>query len=478
MSISKKAFSGTVWTTASSLVQAVIQILRLSILTRYLDKSDFGLIAIVVLVLGFTNIFADLGISVSLFSRQNISKKEYSSLFWVSLILAVVLYGIVSLSAPLVASFYNLPELSLLIPVMALDLIISTAGRQFKIFKQKELEFKSLALIEIVSAILSIGVAVWLAIKGLGVWSLIYSTLSASLISTLLLIITGIRNHPLVFYINIREGKAFYRIGLYQTGSQILDYLAGQIDILLIGKLMGPAELGVYNLVKQLVMRIYGLINPIITKVSIPVMAKLSNNQSQLKDSFLQMLRLASLVNFAIYGLLALLAKEILGIIYGYSYVESASLLKILCMWGAVTSLMSAASGIIVVTGRTEVGFRWTLIRVVINPLFILIGYQFGIIGVAIGQAIYIIVFYGLYWKVVLKKILEQLKIVEYLTVGLLQLIEVVCIVYFLTQWKSSVGEYLYSFVLNLIIFTSIFTLIYLLLNRRLILNLIKNIKI
>jgi len=415
MSLRKQAISGTFWTALASTVLAVIQILRLSILTRFLEKSDFGLVAIVVLVLGFTQIFTDLGISISLFSRHDITKKEYSSLYWVSLLLGGFLYIVVSLSAPLVATFYNQPELALLIPVMGLDLVFSTAGRQFRIFRQKELKFKSLALIDIVTSAISLGIAVWVASEGGGAWSIVYSTLFASFTSSVLLIISGLRSHPLVWYINFSEGKSFYKVGLFQTGSQILDYVSSQLDVIIIGKLMGTAELGVYNLVKQLVMRIYALVNPILTRVFIPLLAKLNEDLPLLKAHYLKMLNIAAFVNFAIYGAIALSARELLTIIYGPTFANSAIILQLLCLWGGVASVMNCASSLIVATGKTELGFRWTIVRVIANPVFIIVGYQYGLIGIAVAQMLYALVFYSFYWALVIRKILEMLSYAEYL---------------------------------------------------------------
>jgi O-antigen/teichoic acid export membrane protein len=409
MSSKNPVLSGTIWTATSSGVLATIQILRLSILTRYIEKSDFGLVAIVILVLGFTQIFSDLGVSVSLFSRQNISKKEYSSLYWVSILLGVILYIILCLSAPLIASFYNIEEIESIIPLMGLDLIITTAGRQFRIFRQKAMQFKSLALIDITTTLLSLLIAISVAMNGGGVWSIVYSTLFASLTSTTLLIVSGLRTHPLSFHINLQEGKSFYKIGFYQTGSQILDYIASQLDILIIGKLMGTSELGIYNLIKQLVLRIYTLLNPIITRVSVPLLAKLNHAPELLRDNFLDMMKIVSFANFFIYGLMAVLSKEILLVLFGESYVSFYFILQILCLWGGVTSVMSAASSLIVVTGRTDLGFQWTIIRIVANPIFIVTGYQYGLKGIVIAQATYSLIFFSLYWKIVLNKILKLL---------------------------------------------------------------------
>jgi O-antigen/teichoic acid export membrane protein len=462
MSLKKQAISGSFWTTVSFAVQSVIQILRLSILTRFLEKSDFGLVAIVTLVIGFTHIFADLGVSVSLFSRKVISKKEYSSLYWVALLLGLFLYGVLCLSTPFISSFYQMPELKMLIPVMGLDLITSTAGRQFRIFREKSLKFKSLAIIDIIGSVLSIIVAVWVAMKGGGVWSIVFSSLFASFTSTLILIVIGWRSHPLLFYIDLKEGRQFYKIGFYQTGSQILDYFASQLDILIIGKLMAASDLGVYNLIKQLVLKIYGMINPIISKVAIPVLATLNDNIVLLKEKYLQMIKISSFVNLAIYGVTALLSKEIITILYGKSYVEAYMILQILCIWGGITSIMSIASSIIVVTGRTDIGFKWTLIRVFANPFFIVVGYQFGLIGIVISQSLYSLFFYSVYWKLVINRILKTLAYKEYLLAFLRFFLSSLILFTVFTLFKESLGEYKNYLWLNLMLFGALFMVGYL----------------
>ncbi len=467
MSLRKQAISGSFWTTLSFATQSVIQILRLSILTRFLEKSDFGLVAIVTLVLGFTHIFADLGVSVSLYSRQDITKKEYSGLYWVALLLGVFLYLLLCLFAPLISSFYGMRELKLLIPVMSLDLLIVNAGRQFRIFKEKALQFKTLAFIDIIASLLSIIVAVWVAMEGGGVWSIIFSALSASFISSVALVVTGWKTHPLLLYINLKQGRSFYKIGIYQTGSQILDYIASQLDILIIGKIMAAADLGVYNLIKQLVLKIYGLINPIISKVSIPLLSTLSDNYEVLKDKYLQIIKLASFVNLAVYGVTAVLAREIITLFYGESYAASYILLQILCVWGGLISIVSIASSIIVVTGKTDVGFRWTVIRVIANPVFIIVGYRFGLLGIVIGQALYALTFYSVYWKIVIQKVLVNLNYAEYVGACLKFFVSAIVLFVVCHVFKQSLGDYKNSLWINIILFGTLFTGFYLILNNK-----------
>lgn len=460
----QQAISGTKWTTISMAVQVIAQLLKLSVLTRFLEKSDFGLVAIVTLVLGFTHIFADLGVSVALFSKDQISKKEYSSLFWVSLLSGIFLYAVLVLFSPLVAGFYNLDILRTLIPIMGLDLIISTAGKQFKIFKQKSLQFKSISVIEIVSAILSLCLAIVLAINGYGVYSLIYSALLGSFIATLLFIGTSIRKYPIIFYVNIRENKRIYQVGLYQTGAQILDYLASQLDILLIGKIMGPTDLGVYNLVKQLVLRPYSFFTPILYNVAIPLLVKFNDQVSRLKENYLRVLSITAFANFLTFALIALFASEILITLYGRSYLDSVFILQMFCIWGSLATFSGAASIIVIIKGRTELGFKWTLIRLLTNPAFIIFGGIWGIEGIVIGQVTCYLLYMFLYWTVLINKVL-RISFVEYTNTYVLDLLK--SLAAFVVSWTFKwifLGQF--NLLINILIPTLIFSAIFFLLNR------------
>lgn len=441
MSLQKKAVSGAVWTSLSYGAQALIQLLRLSILTRFLEKSDFGLVAIVVVILGFTKIFADLGVSASLFSKENITQKEYSSLYWVGLLMGTIMYLILFSLSPLVSKFYELPMLTQLIPIMGLDLIFSTAGSQFRIFKQKALAFRFLALTDIITVISSIGLAVLLATQGYGVYSLVYSTIFTSFASSFILILYGLKSHPLIFYINFKEGRRFYRIGLYQIGAQICDYIASQLDVLILGKIMSAGDLGGYNLIKQFTFRIYNAINPIFTNVSIPLLAKFQNQTSELKNNYLKLLKMIGLVNIPVYGVVALLANEILNVIYGEGYRQYDTILQLFCIWGAVLSIVNASAVITTVTGRTDLSFKWTLFRIIYNPIFVIIGSFWGFKGIVIGQTLYALSILPIYWKMLVQKVSKEIHFNEYLKVTLVNLLPSVLIVGFMLLITRNYSE-------------------------------------
>lgn len=469
---------GTAWTTLSFVVVSIVYILRISILTRFLDKSDFGLVALVLLVIGFTNIFADLGVSSALLSQEKVTKKEYSSLFWGSLILSIFLYFFVVFASPFFAKFYDEDSLNTFIPILGLDLIISSLGRQYAVFKQKELKFKQLAIIKIISEVTSLGVACLLAFYNFGVWSLIISLLTTSVMNSILNFILGYQSHPLVFYLNYSKTKHLYQIGFYQTGSQVLDYISSQIDIIILGKILPMSDMGVYSVVKNLVLRIYQSINQVVTKVAIPIFAKLKGNIVVFREKYLSILSIVTIANTMCYLAVFLASKETLILFFGQSYAQYSTILKLLCVWGVFSSVLNCTASVVVIsTGRTDLGFKWTQFRLLLNPIFIFVGAYFGgIIGTAISQAIYSFLTIFFYRSIVIKKILPNFSNFDFV-LAIYKPLLVSCIVVF----SSIVFKYFFSKLnffdgvyINLTVTILFVVLLYLLIFRKMLLSIFR----
>lgn len=308
MNLKKKTISGVKWTTVSTIVLSIAGILRISILTRFLDKTDFGLMALVVFVLGFMNLFMDMGLTTAILHKQDITKKEYSSIYWLNVIISILLFLLVVFTTPLISQFYNETELLNLLPLMGVSLIFSAFGHQFKTIEQKKINFKFIAIIEIIAASISISVAIIFAIKGFGVYSLVLAALTHHLISNLLFMINGIRKHGLLFHFSYKAAQPFLKIGIYQVGSEVANYLNRDLDILIIGKMLGAEILGGYSLAKQLVRRPLSLIDVILTKVTVAVFPKYQNDNNKLRIFFNKVIVNLSIIDAIIYGTIAIAA--------------------------------------------------------------------------------------------------------------------------------------------------------------------------
>jgi O-antigen/teichoic acid export membrane protein len=400
-----KAVSGIKWTTVSAAVTAAVQILKISILSRFIDKADFGLMALVVFVLGFMNLFMDMGLSSAILHKQDITKKQYASLYWLNLIFSLALYVMILLITPVVSSFYSQTELLTLLPLMGLGLILSAIGRQFKTIFQKELRFRKIAVIDIVAAVTSLLLSVFLAIKGYGIYALIYPSLFQYFVSNISFWISGIKTHGMKFHFSFIETKPFLKVGVYQVGSQVVNYFSRDADVLIIGKIFGAEILGGYSLAKQLVFRPAQIINPILTNVASPVLVKYQKDLLQLKANYLKLVNIVATINIPVYLILAAFASPIVAIIYGPGFEEIVVLVRILSFFMMIRAVGNPIGSLVIASGRTDLEFYWNLISLITLPVAVIIGAQHSVIGVALSLVffhflLFVPSWYFLVWKI------------------------------------------------------------------------------
>lgn len=404
MTIRKQAISGVKWTTVSTIFLTGAQLIKISVLARFLDKADFGLMAIVVFVLGFTNLFANMGLSAAILHKQDITKNQYASLYWFNFMISVFIFFMVWLITPFIAGFYKQSELNKLIPLMALTILFAAFGRQFNVIEQKELNFKFISLVNISGASISLVVAIILAYYNFGVYALVYSVILLQIYSNTAFFIKGIKRIGIKLHFNFKETKPFLKIGVYQVGGQVINYFNRDFDILIIGKLFGPGVLGGYSLAKQLVYRPAQLINPILGKVGAPVLAKFQNNITTLKINYLKLLNIISSLNFVIYLGIIIFAKYIVIILYGPTYSNIVIIVRILAIYMYVRSLGNPVGSLVIATGQTNLEFFWNIFILFVIPAVIYISAQYSLVIVAWSISITMILLIVPGWYFMIKK--------------------------------------------------------------------------
>ncbi len=407
MSLKRQAIGGVKWTTVATVTQALVGMLKLSVLARYLDKSDFGLMALVMFVLGFMQLFMDMGISTAILHKQEITKKEYGSLYWINFLISAVLYLIVLLLTQPIATFYEEPELTQLLPIMGISLLLAAIGRQFRTIEQKDLNFKFISIVTITGAVSSLLVAIVLAIEGFGVYALVYGALVQHICTNGIFFLVGVKKHGLLFRLKFEETKAFLKIGLYHVSGQVINYFNKDLDILLIGKLYGAEVLGGYSLAKQLVLRPFRIINPILTRVAEPLLAKFQQDMQKLRKNYLKLLNAVSSLIVPVYIGLMILAPIVVDILYGPGFEDIVILVRILSVYMIFRSIANPLGSLIIATGRTDLGFYWNLVTLVIVPLAVVIGSKFSIEWVALCLTVAMALLYIPSWWFLVRRMIS-----------------------------------------------------------------------
>lgn len=378
MTIRKQAVSGVKWTSVSTVTLALSALLKVSILARFLEPSDFGLMALITFILGFMDLFMDMGITSAILHKQDIKKKEYASLYWLNIGFSLLLFTLMFLISPLLASFYEEPQLVRLVRLSGIIILFSAIGRQPKTILQKDLQFKTIAIVDIASIIIALISAIFLALYGLGVYALVFSSLIQYGINNVVYFILGTKKSPLLFHYDYVETKRFLKIGVYQVGGHMINYFNRDLDVLIIGKFFGTEILGGYSLAKQLVRRPVSIIDPIINKVGISILPRHQSNNVLLLKYFNMLIKNLSIINAFVYGAIAIAAPFAVSILYGEQYQNIVTLVQLFSIVVYFRSI-SGLIGILSITkGRTDLEFYWNFMIAIIMPLVMVIGINQG----------------------------------------------------------------------------------------------------
>jgi O-antigen/teichoic acid export membrane protein len=400
-----KTISGIKWTTYSTLLITIFGLVKISVLARYLDSADFGLVALVTFILGFFDLFIDMGLTSAILHKQDISTNEYASLNWLNFFFSCLLFLLVVLSSSLIGFFYNESELELLLPIMGISLLFTAFGRQSKTIQYKYFKFKYIAFVDTISSVISLILGVLLAIFDFGVYALVYSSIVQFAISNFIYFVRSLNERTWILHFNYYETKPFLKIGIYQVGGQVLNYFSRDLDILLVGKFFGSETLGGYSLAKQLVVRPMHVFNPIVSKVASPFLAVVQHEKMELKINFLLLLNAVSTINFLAYGMLAVLAYPVVILVYGKGFSDIYVLVQILSAYMYIRSVTNPVGSLVTATGRTELEFIWNLFVLFVAPILIFICSQYSIEFVALSLLFSSLVLLYPFWRFLIFKL-------------------------------------------------------------------------
>ena len=385
----------------------------MAILARYLAPTDFGLMAIVMVVIGFSSLFMDMGISSAIIHRQNITHEQLSSLYWLNIGAGLLLAILIYLLAPIIAVFYQESALTPLVRLLSFTFIVSAIGNQYRILYQKQLQFNHLAKVEILSALVGFIAAVYFAVNGLGVYSLVYATLAKVVVANFLFLLSGLKKHKPSLHYKHTDIKSMIGFGMFQMGERSINYFNSQFDTILIGKLLGAESLGVYTIAKTLVMKPAQIINPIITKVTFPVMAKVQDDEIKLRSIYLKTINYLCSINAPIYIAIAVLAEPIILLLFGEQWLNAVPILQILSVYYILRSTGNPIGALQLAKGRADLGFYWNALMFLFFPATIYLGSFYGLQGVAYSLVLLSIIFSIPNWYFMVRPLCGA-KFVEY----------------------------------------------------------------
>jgi lipopolysaccharide exporter len=378
------ALRGIKWTTAAAVLTAVMQVGYTAIMARLLDPAAFGLVALAGVVLRFGGYFAEMGLGHAIVQRPQLTANDLRASFTASLLLGLGVAGIFWALAPLSVLVLKNPAVVPLVRALALGFVIASVGLTATSVLRRDMRFDVLARLDVLAYVLAYGgVGLGSAWAGAGVWSLVAASLAQQLLS-------GLGAYALVRHA-VRPLLGWHHYAaLVGYGSRVsvisfLEFINSNLDTLLIGRLLGPVALGLYNrayLLLQLPM--YFLTNSV-ARVAFPAFSRVQANVPQLRSLYLRSTTLVGTLVLPLCVGVAVAAPEMVRVLLGPKWAASVPVLQVLCV--AIPLNMTTMFAGIVADARANLHRKVLLnvqaIVLLVSLFWLLHGY--GILGIAVA---------------------------------------------------------------------------------------------
>lgn len=375
--LKEKTAKGLFWGGLSNGVQQVLNLIFGIFLARMLSQSDYGMVGMLTIFSSLAGVLQEGGFVSALNRKKTISHKDYNAVFWTCSLISISFYLILFLCAPLIASFYGIPELCPLARYIFIGFFIVSLGIAPKAYLFRNMMVRENAIIYISSLLVSGLVAVCMAYLGFAYWGIATQTILYVLIITLMsFYFSKWRPSLQIDFSPIKEMFAFSGKLIV---TNVFSIINGNIFAVLLGKMYSPNEVGNYTQANKWNNMGSSLISNMLGGVAQPVFAKTENDDERQKRIFRKLLRFTAFVSFpAMFGL-ALVSKEFIVILLTEKWLDSALMMQMLCVAGAFAPVAGLFSNLIISRGHSTTYMWCTISLCLVQLLAVCLSASFGI---------------------------------------------------------------------------------------------------
>ncbi|HKY31056.1 MAG TPA: lipopolysaccharide biosynthesis protein [Candidatus Polarisedimenticolia bacterium] len=329
--LSHSTLSGLFWTFLGTGTQGVLQLGVLIVLARLLTPADFGLVSAAMVVIGFSQIFSQLGVGPAIVQHPGLQPRHLRAGFTLSLLFGAAMTGLVGLGSGLVADFFRIPGLAPVTRLLSVVFVLQGAGVVAESLLLKELRFRRLASVEVAAFGLGFGVVgIGMALAGFGVWSLAGAHLCQSLVKTSGLLL--LQPHPMAPSLERAACRDLLWFGGGFTAARIGNYFGVQGDQMVVGRFLGAEALGIYGRAYQLMASPAMFLGQILDRVLFPAMAKVQDRTEDLLAAYRRGVALIALVMLPASAALVVLAPEVVRVLLGPGWEAAVTPFRILAL--------------------------------------------------------------------------------------------------------------------------------------------------
>ncbi|MGL5794209.1 MAG: lipopolysaccharide biosynthesis protein, partial [Waterburya sp.] len=357
-----------------------------AILARLLSPEDYGLIGMATVVVGFVEYFKDLGLSTATIQRAEINHQQVSTLFWINLGVSLLVALIVALLAPAIALFYHEPRLQPITLGLAINFIFGGLTVQHQALLRRQMQFTSLAKIEVVSMAVGVIAAIVAAYYGLQYWALVVMLMGTTIANAIgVWIVCGWR--PGLPSLNSKVGSIL-AYGGNLTGFSLVNYFSRNLDNLLIGKRWGSEQLGLYAQAYKLLLLPIQQINTPIDGVALPTLSSLQTEPEKYSRYYYKAILLITTLGMPIVAFMFADADKVILLMLGEQWLGAVPLFQFLIPAAFIGTFNVAPGWVYQSLGRTDRQFRIGIVIATITSIIFLVSVNWGAIGVAVAYGL------------------------------------------------------------------------------------------
>ena len=406
---SRAAIRGAFWSALTTLIPTVLNGLVFIVTSRYLLPRDFGIVALAFSIVSFAAGIGPTAFGEALIQQKIIRQSHLDTVFWLTLLSAIVLYGLLWMLAAPIAGGVRQVSLVPVLQIVALKIFFDMLAIVPNALIARTMSFHMAAARVAIATVVSSFVCVSLITAGLGLWALAIAQIAASAAACVAAFwgagwLPGLK----VKFVSLRE---LSRYGVFASGNRFLQTM--NLDQLIIGTLISPAGLGIYNFARRLFQMISDIVAGGFTSVTHVLLSSLQHDQTKVRDAFLMATFGCSLISFPAFMGLAAVASDAIPLIFGSNWISAIWPVRFFCVIGLMGGIGVIQASLITSQGKSDWWFYYQLFRNLATIAIIFVFYKSGVTVITFALMVQVLLF----WPVTLWMVsrLVSLNVMEYL---------------------------------------------------------------
>lgn len=388
--LKEKTISGLFWRFGERITAQGISFIVSIVLARILLPEQYGIVAIVTIFINLANVFVTSGLGTSLVQKKEADELDFSTMFWASIGLSLILYLIIFTISPIIAKIYNNELLTTVIRVMGLKIPLAAINSIQQAYVQRKMIFKKFFFSTIIGTIISAFVGILMALKGCGVWALVGQYLTNSVIDTLVLFVTvNWRPH---FKFSIKRFKVLFEYGWKIMASSFIGTVFDQLRGLIIGIRYSSSDLAFNNKGEQIPSLLSNNINTTIESVLFSSISKVQDDKEKVKNTIRRLMKVSSFIIMPLLFEISAIADTLITILLTDKWSACVPYLRIVCIQQAFGILGTVNMQAIKAIGKSDITLKLEFIKKPIYLLILLVTMNISPFAMCVGNAFYAII--------------------------------------------------------------------------------------